>query len=97
LRAPAGGHRLRREVLGGLWSVPLNVAAQRAEVGPKVSQHLAQTRLGRFGAVERAEAAVDVVKAVVEGVKIQRGEAKRIGVIPDPPQSWQFAGRLGHD
>jgi hypothetical protein len=37
-----------------------------AEVGPKVSQHLTQTRFGRFGALERAEAAVDVVKAVVE-------------------------------
>ncbi len=53
--------------------------------------------MARFGAVERAEAAADVVKAVIERVKIQWGEAQRVHAIPDPPQSGQFARRLGHD
>lgn len=62
---------------GGLWPVALNVAAQRAKVGPKVSQHLAQRRFGEFGAEQRAEAAVDVVEAVTELVEIPLGTDAR--------------------
>jgi hypothetical protein len=48
-------------------------------------QHVLAPVLGELGAVERAEAALDVVEAVAELVELQRGEAERVGVVADPP------------
>jgi hypothetical protein len=54
LYAPLRGDWLLSEVLGGLGSVALDVAVQRAEVGPEVGWHLAETRFRQVGATERA-------------------------------------------
>jgi hypothetical protein len=40
---------------------------------------------GEFCAIERAEAAADVVEAVTELLQLQRSEAERVGVVTDPP------------
>jgi hypothetical protein len=53
------------------------VAAQRGEVGPEVGEDLAQAGLRELGAVERAEAALEVVEAVAELVELPRGEPER--------------------
>ena len=70
LYAPLRGDWLISEVLSGLGSVAFDMAAQRAEVRPEVGEHLAQTRFGRVSAIERAEAAVDVVETVTELVQL---------------------------
>jgi hypothetical protein len=54
LDTPLRGHRLGREVLGGVRPVALDVAAQRGEVGPEAGENLAQAGLRELGAVERA-------------------------------------------
>ena len=96
LAAPLRGHRLGREVLRGLGTVALDVAAQRAEIRSEVGQDLAQAGLGKLGAVEGAKAAVDVVEAVAELVQLAWGEAERVGVVADPPQSSPDLGRRAH-
>lgn len=97
LYAPLRGDRLLREVLSGLGSVALDMAAQRAKVGPEVGQHLAETRFGQVGAIERAEAPADVVESVAELVQLQRSEAERVIIIADPPQGSPPLGRRDHD
>src|ERR1700704_2670565 len=79
LSAPLRGDRLLREVLGSVGPVAFDVAAQRAKVGPEVREHLTQTGVGQIGAIERAEAAVDVIEAVTELVELPRSEAERVG------------------
>ncbi len=75
LYAPLRGDWLLSEVLGGLGSVALDMAVQRAEVRPEVGQHLTETRLRQVGAIERPEPAVDVVEAVTELIQLERSEA----------------------
>jgi hypothetical protein len=70
LYAPLRSDRLLSEVLSGLGSVALDMAAQRAEVRPEVGEHLAETRFGRVSAIERADTAVDVVETVTELVQL---------------------------
>lgn len=97
LYAPLRSDRLLSEVVSGLGSVALHMAAQRAEVRPEVSEHLAKTRFGRVSAIERTETAVDVVETVTELVQLQRSEAERVSVIADPPQDSPVLGRRDHD
>jgi len=97
LSAPLRGDWRINEVLGGFGSVALDMAAQRAEVRPEVGEHLAQTRFRQVSAVQRAEAAVEVVETVTELVQLERSEAERISVIADPPQDSPLLGRRDHD
>ncbi len=97
LYAPLRGDWLLSEVLGGLRSVALHVAAQRTEVGPEVGEHLAERRLRQVGAIERAEAPMDVIEAVTELVQLQRSEAERVSVIADAPEDSPLLGRRDHD
>ena len=70
LYAPLRSDRLFSEVLSGLGSVALDMAAQRAEVLADFRPNLAETRFGRVSAIERAETAVDVVETVTELVQL---------------------------
>jgi hypothetical protein len=87
LCAPPCGHRRCGEVVGALRPVALNVSAHRGEVGPEVGQYLTQARLLELSAVERAEAAANVVEAMIELVELPWGIAEWVGVVADPPQS----------
>jgi hypothetical protein len=56
-----------------------------ARFGRKSANTSPQARLRGFSAVERTEAAANVVETVVELIKLPRGVSERVGVVADPP------------
>ena len=90
---PGHGDGRDGHVLGPLGPVAGHEALDRGQIRPEVAEHLAQARLRLLGAVERAEAAVEIVEAVVVGVELPGGVAERVLRVPDAPEA---AGEDAH-